>query len=133
MHLTSSISGGEGIVALYATPNPFLLNKICLTKWCGALILTQGQYLSCGCILLSQFGIFFLSNVLDGWQVVEGGKGGGGTLELIDETYSSHIRDIIIQAKSSSCMLSTVRKVSCHVSQLSYETGIRQVLDLVLD
>ena len=25
-------SPGEGIVALYATPNPFLLNKICLNQ-----------------------------------------------------------------------------------------------------
>ena len=25
---------GEGIVTLYAAPNPFLLNKICLNQWC---------------------------------------------------------------------------------------------------
>ena len=27
-------SSGEGIVALYAAPNPFLLNKIRLNQWC---------------------------------------------------------------------------------------------------
>ena len=38
-------SSAEGIVALYAAPNPFLLNKICLNQKIATILLSAYMYL----------------------------------------------------------------------------------------